>query len=61
MGMDVLMAYGKALVAEQDNVKRVQLADAYMGGAELAGSTGSSVPETYEGEWNLTGGLLLGE
>lgn len=52
MGMDVLMAYGKALVAEQDNVKRVQLADAYMGGAELAGSTGSSVPETYEGEWN---------
>jgi hypothetical protein len=53
MGMDVLMAYGKALVAEQDNVKRVQLADAYMGGAELAGSTGSSVPETYEGAKGL--------
>lgn len=50
MGIDILMSYGKALVAEQDNVKRVQLADAYLGGAELAGSTGSSVPEGYEGE-----------
>jgi hypothetical protein len=50
MGIEILMAYGKALVGEQDNVKRVQLADAYLGGAELAGSTGSSVPEQYEGE-----------
>lgn len=50
MGLEVLMNYGKALVGEQDNVKRVQLADAYLGGAELAGSTGSSVPEQYDGE-----------
>jgi hypothetical protein len=50
MSLDILMQYGQALVGEQDNVKRVQLADAYLGGAELAGSTGSSVPEQYEGE-----------
>jgi hypothetical protein len=35
-------------VDEQDNVKRVQLADAYMAGAELAGTGGSSLPETYQ-------------
>jgi hypothetical protein len=45
MNIDVLMKYGRALVEEQDNVKRVQLAEAYMAGAELAGSTGSSMPE----------------
>lgn len=39
--------YGRALVEEQDNVKRVQLAEAYMSGAELAGSTGSSMPEAF--------------
>jgi hypothetical protein len=53
MSLDVLMHYGKALVGEQDNVKRVQLADAYLAGAELAGSTGSSVPEEYKGAKNL--------
>ena len=47
MSLDVLMHYGKALVGEQDNVKRVQLADAYLAGAELAGTGGSSLPETY--------------
>jgi hypothetical protein len=47
MHLDVLMKYGRALVQEQDNVKRVQLADAYMSGAELAGSSGSSMPEAY--------------
>jgi hypothetical protein len=55
MSLEVLMSYGKALVGEQDNVKRVQLADAYLGGAELAGSTGSSVPEAYQGEWGALG------
>jgi hypothetical protein len=45
MNLPVLMKYGQALVAEQENVKRVQLADAYLAGAELAGSGGSSMPE----------------
>jgi hypothetical protein len=53
MSLDILMHYGKSLVGEQDNVKRVQLADAYLAGAELAGSTGSSVPEQYKGAKNL--------
>lgn len=48
MGIDVLMKYGRALVEEQDNVKRVQLAEAYMSGAELAGSSGSSMPEAFK-------------
>ena len=45
MTVDVLMKYGNLLVQEQDNVKRVQLADAYLAGAELAGAQGSSLPE----------------
>lgn len=47
MPLDILIKYGKFLVEEQDNVKRVQLADAYLAGAELAGTTGSSMPEAY--------------
>jgi len=47
MTFDVLLSYGKALVQEQDNVKRIQLADSYMADADLAGSTGSSLPEGY--------------
>jgi hypothetical protein len=47
MPLDILIKYGKQLVDEQDNVKRVQLADAYLAGAELAGTGGSSLPETY--------------
>jgi len=47
MTLDILLTYGRALVAEQENVKRVQLADAYMAGAELAGVSGSSLPETF--------------
>ena len=46
--IQVMMKYGRALVEEQDNVKRVQLAEAYMSGAELAGSNGSSMPEAYK-------------
>ncbi|KAL6752949.1 hypothetical protein V8C86DRAFT_1793128, partial [Haematococcus lacustris] len=49
MTLDVLMKFGQALVQEQENVKRVQLADAYMSGAELAGVGGSSLPEDYDG------------
>ncbi|PNH03817.1 Ribulose bisphosphate carboxylase/oxygenase activase, chloroplastic [Tetrabaena socialis] len=48
MNLDILMKYGRALVDEQENVKRVQLADAYLSGAELAGNTGSSLPETFK-------------
>jgi len=43
--VDTLMSYGTALVQEQENVKRVQLADSYLKGSELAGATGSSMPE----------------
>ena len=38
---------GHLLVEEQENVKRVQLADEYMSGAALAGASGSSLPEGY--------------
>jgi len=38
MRLDILMKYGRALTQEQENVKRVQLAEAYMSGAELAGN-----------------------
>eukprot|EP00951_Prasinocladus_malaysianus_P020246 scaffold165510_cov36-Prasinocladus_malaysianus.AAC.1 len=45
MDIRTLMMYGDALVEEQENVKRVQLADQYLDGAALAGETGSSMPE----------------
>ncbi|KAF5833834.1 Rubisco activase [Dunaliella salina] len=45
MTLPILMEFGKMVVAEQENVKRVQLADAYLGGAELAGASGTSMPE----------------
>lgn len=35
MSLDVLLKYGWMLVREQDNVKRVQLADEYLSGAAL--------------------------
>merc|ERR1711924_20285 len=44
MSLDNLLEYGKLLVGEQENVKRVQLADSYLDGAELAGVGGSSMP-----------------
>ncbi len=47
MTLDVLMKYGQALVQEQENVKRVQLAEEYLSGAALAGTSGSSLPEKY--------------
>jgi len=58
MPLDILMKYGKLLVEEQDNVKRVQLADAYLAGAELAGAEGSSLPEAYSGLRKTKGSLL---
>ena len=47
MPLAVLMKYGNLIVEEQENVKRVQLADEYMSGAALAGSSGSSLPEAF--------------
>ena len=47
MPLATLMHYGNLLVEEQENVKRVQLADEYMSGAALAGASGSSLPEGY--------------
>ena len=47
MPLATLMHYGNLLVEEQENVKRVQLADEYMSGAALAGTSGSSLPESY--------------
>ncbi len=48
MDLQTLIKYGKMLVDEQDNVKRVQLAEAYMSGAELAGASGTSMPEAFK-------------
>lgn len=48
MTLDKLLEYGNAVVQEQENVKRVQLADAYLSGAELAGSGGTSLPEAVK-------------
>lgn len=45
MNLQIMLDYGNKLVQEQENVKRVQLADSYLDGAELAGDTGSSMPE----------------
>ena len=50
MELATLMKYGQLIVDEQENVKRVQLADEYMSGASLAGSSGSSMPEAYSAE-----------
>jgi len=47
MPLEVLMKYGQYLVQEQENVKRVQLAEEYFSGANLAGTSGSSLPEGY--------------
>merc|ERR1712078_864574 len=40
MTLEVLLAYGKEIENEQENIKRIQLADAYLDGAVLAGSEG---------------------
>ena len=42
MKLDTLLKYGRMLEAEQENVKRVQLADEYLDGAALAGKGGSA-------------------
>ena len=45
MTLQTLLVYGRMLEAEQENVKRVQLADEYLDGAALAGKGGSSNTE----------------
>ena len=40
MNLEQLMVYGNLLVDEQENVRRVQLADSYLKGSELVGSGG---------------------
>ncbi len=45
MTLQTLLAYGRMLEAEQENVKRVQLADEYLDGAALAGKSGSANTE----------------
>merc|ERR1719261_1965392 len=47
MTLPNLMKYGDLIVSEQDNVKRVQLADEYLEGAALAGEAGTSMPEAF--------------
>ena len=38
MDLEQLLRYGNLLVDEQENVRRVQLADSYLKGAELVGA-----------------------
>lgn len=45
MTVDALIEYGRCVVDEQENVQRVQLAEAYLSGAELAGIDGKSIPD----------------
>jgi hypothetical protein len=42
MNLQQLLAYGNLLVDEQENVRRVQLADSYLKGAELVGAGNGS-------------------
>lgn len=56
MTLETLLTYGRMLEAEQDNVKRVQLADAYLDGAVLAGSEGTSNTDqtsSFEYKWRV--------
>lgn len=41
---DTLLAFGQLVVNEQENVRRVQLANEYLNSAALAGRDGSSMP-----------------
>lgn len=45
MDLDTLLAFGQLVVSEQENVRRVQLANEYLNSAALAGADGSSMPE----------------
>lgn len=45
MTVEQLLMYGNLLVDEQENVRRVQLADSYLKGAELVGAGNGSGAE----------------
>lgn len=51
MDLESLMKYGKLLTDEQENVRRVQLADSYFSGE-------ASVPEAEKEEAKSSGSLL---
>lgn len=44
INVNTLMSYGNAIVQEQENVKRVQLAESYLKGSELVGYVSSEKP-----------------
>ena len=44
MSLDNLLDYGNLLVEEQENVRRVQLAEKYMSGSELVGQDKGEAP-----------------
>lgn len=71
MTVDALIEYGRCVVDEQENVQRVQLAESYLSGAELAGIDGKSIPDelvqrikerksSAEEKEQKAGGSLLG-
>lgn len=45
---DTLLAFGQVVVNEQENVRRVQLANEYLNSAALAGADGSSLPQEVQ-------------
>lgn len=45
MNLQLLMGYGNMLVAEQENVKRVQLADQYLDGAALGNANDDAIKQ----------------
>eukprot|EP00897_Mesotaenium_endlicherianum_P004656 jgi/Mesen1/4218/ME000219S03345 len=45
MNLQLLMQYGNLLVGEQENVKRVQLADSYLSGAELGNANDDAIAQ----------------
>lgn len=51
MGLEVLMTYGRALVGEQDNVKRVQLAGETTASSCGAGGAGREALDRVMKEW----------
>lgn len=61
MTIEKLLEYGNMLVMEQDNVKRVQLADTYLSQAALGDANVDSIKRgTFYGQHPLIPGLSYG-
>ena len=63
MNLEILMHYGNMLVREQENVKRVQLADLYLDSAALGDANKDQMEQGtfFEGEkWGGDGGREWG-